>query len=231
MKKIKYLLCCMLILSGCAPKNEPNENEQNKVVEPATDNDSKVDKKEEVEQESEKETVDQPSDKVETEDKAENTPDLLPTEPEVTTPTDTPEPDSTEDEVEKEEVGIDLEALSAEIQKTDIFSMSMLLDTQQIADLYGNIGADHFETAIVLKNMISPGGDETVIFKVKAGQMDAVKAGIEARDAYGKNEGSFYEMEQEMFNNSKIIEFGDIIVYIAARNVDEVANIVSQTLK
>lgn len=231
MKKLKYLLCCMLILSGCTPKNEPSENEQNKVIEPAANNDSKEDKIEDTEQGSDKEVEDKPSDHVDTEDKTEinETPDITPVEPEVTTPTDTPEIDSSEGE--KEETEIDLEALSAEIQKTDIFSMNMLLDNQQIADLYGNIGTDHFETAIVLKDMISPGGDETAIFKVKEGQMDAVKAGIEARDAYGKNEGSFYEMEQEMFNNSKIIEFGDIIVYIAARNVDEVANIVNQTLK
>lgn len=231
MKKLKYLLCCMLILSGCAPKNEPIENEQNKVVDPATDNDGKEDKIEDTEPESEKEAEDKPSEKVEDKTENDESPAVVPVEPEVTTPTDTPKPDHSEDEGEKEEAGIDLEALSTEIQKTDIFSMSMLLDTQQIADLYGNIGIDQYESAIVLKNMISPGGDETAIFKVKEGQMDAVKAGIEARDAYGKNEGSFYEMEQEMFNNSKIIEFGDIIIYIAARNVDEVASIVNQTLK
>lgn len=231
MKKLKYLLCCLVIVSGCAPKNEPKENEQNKVVEPAANKDSQADKKEDQEMESEKEADDKPSDQGEPEDQTETngSPDLKPVESEVTTPTDTPEPDNSEGE--KEEAGIDLEALSAEIQKTDIFSMSMLFDNQQIADLYGNIGTDQFETAIVLKNMISPGGDETAIFKVKEGQMEAIKAGIEARDAYGKNEGSFYEMEQEMFNNSKIIEFGDIIVYIAARNVDEVADIVNQSLK
>lgn len=233
MKKMKYILCCMLILSGCAQKNEPIENEQNKVVESVTDNDSKEDKIEDTEPESEKEAEDKPSDQVDTDAETEinEIPDLIPVEPEVTIPTDTPKPDVSDDEGLKEETGIDLEALSTEIQKTDIFTMSMLLDTQQIADLYGNIGTDQYETAIVLKNMISPGGDETAIFKVKEGQMDAVKAGIEARDAYGKNEGSFYEMEQEMFNNSKIIEFGDIIVYVAARNVDEVVSIVNQMLK
>lgn len=229
MKKLKYLLCCMLILSGCATKNEPNENEQNKVVEPATKSDA--DKLEDTEQIPEKDKEKSSEDNIDDKTGIDESFDSTPAEPEATTPSKTPESDSSVDEEVKEDAETELETLSAEIQKTEIFSMSMLLDTQQIADLYGNISAEQFDFAIVMKNMISPGGDETAIFKVKEGQMDAVKAGIEARDTYGKNEGSFYEMEQEMFNNSKIIEFGDIIVYIAARNVDEVADIVNQTLK
>ena len=40
MKNTKTLLCCMLILlAGCAPKNEEPKDDQNKVVEPATNND------------------------------------------------------------------------------------------------------------------------------------------------------------------------------------------------
>ena len=218
MKNTKTLLCCMLILlAGCAPKNEEPKDDQNKVVEPATNNDIASDKEDE--KEKNKESNDQ--------NDQENAEPIVPSKPAAPAPS---EPEAPKDEPE-ETLTADLDALATAIQATDLFSMSMMMDNQQIADLYGGIGTDHYETAIVLKNLMSPGGDEAAIFKVKANQMDAVKAGINARDTYGKNEGSFYEMEQEMFNNSKIIEIGDIIVYIAARNVDEVASIVETNLK
>ncbi len=227
MKNTKTLLCCMLILlAGCTPKNEEPKDEQNKVVEPATNNDNtsdKQDKKEEIKEINDEEEKDEKKDQ---NDQGSENP-IEPSEPAAPAPS---EPDAPKDEPE-ETLTADLDALAAAIQATDLFTMSMMMDNQQIADLYGGIGTDHYETAIVLKNLMSPGGDEAAIFKVKANQMEAVKAGINARDTYGKNEGSFYEMEQEMFNNSKIIEIGDIIVYIAARNVDEVASIVETNLK
>lgn len=155
----------MLILSGCATKNEPNENEQNKVVEPATKSDG--DKLEDTEQIPEKDKEKSSEDNIDDKTGIDESFDSTPAEPEATTPSKTPESDSSVDEEVKEDAETELETLSAEIQKTEIFSMSMLLDTQQIADLYGNISAEQFDSAIVMKNMISPGGDETAIFKVK----------------------------------------------------------------
>lgn len=235
MKNTKTLLCCMLILlAGCTPKNEEPKDEQNKVVEPATNNDNTSDKQDKKEENKEINDEEEKDEKKDQNDQGSENP-IEPSEPAAPAPSepDAPapsEPDAPKDEPE-ETLTADLDALAAAIQATDLFTMSMMMDNQQIADLYGGIGTDHYETAIVLKNLMSPGGDEAAIFKVKANQMEAVKAGINARDTYGKNEGSFYEMEQEMFNNSKIIEIGDIIVYIAARNVDEVASIVETNLK
>ena len=227
MKNTKTLLCCMLILlAGCTPKNEEPKDEQNKVVEPATNNDNTSDKQDKKEENKEINDEEEKDEKKDQNDQGSENP-IEPSEPAAPAPS---EPDTPKDEPE-ETLTADLDALAAAIQATDLFTMSMMMDNQQIADLYGGIGTDHYETAIVLKNLMSPGGDEAAIFKVKANQMEAVKAGINARDTYGKNEGSFYEMEQEMFNNSKIIEIGDIIVYIAARNVDEVASIVETNLK
>ncbi|PXX77835.1 DUF4358 domain-containing protein [Dielma fastidiosa] len=227
MKNTKTLLCCMLILlAGCASKNEEPKDDQNKVVEPATNNDIASDKEDEKEENKEINDEEE-KDEVLDQNDQENAEPIVPSKPAAPAPS---EPEAPKDEPE-ETLTADLDALATAIQATDLFSMSMMMDNQQIADLYGGIGTDHYETAIVLKNLMSPGGDEAAIFKVKANQMDAVKAGINARDTYGKNEGSFYEMEQEMFNNSKIIEIGDIIVYIAARNVDEVASIVETNLK
>ena len=227
MKNTKTLLCCMLILlTGCAPKNEEPKDDQNKVVEPATNNDIASDKEDEKEENKEINDEEEKDEELDQNDQESAEP-IVPSKPVAPAPS---EPEAPKDEPE-ETLTADLDALATAIQATDLFSMSMMMDNQQIADLYGGIGTDHYETAIVLKNLMSPGGDEAAIFKVKANQMDAVKAGINARDTYGKNEGSFYEMEQEMFNNSKIIEIGDIIVYIAARNVDEVASIVETNLK
>lgn len=227
MKNTKTLLCCMLILlAGCTPKNEEPKDEQNKVVEPATNNDNTSDKQDKKEENKEINDEEEKDEKKDQNDQGSENP-IEPSEPAAPAPS---EPDTPKDEPE-ETLTADLDALAAAIQATDLFTMSMMMDNQQIADLYGGIGTDHYETAIVLKNLMSPGGDEAAIFKVKANQMEAVKAGINARDTYGKNEGSFYEMEQEMFNNSKIIEIGDIIVYIAARNVEEVASIVETNLK
>lgn len=213
-------------ISRCAPKNEEPKDDQNKVVEPATNNDIASDKEDEKEENKEINDEEE-KDEVLDQNDQENAEPIVPSKPAAPAPS---EPEAPKDEPE-ETLTADLDALATAIQATDLFSMSMMMDNQQIADLYGGIGTDHYETAIVLKNLMSPGGDEAAIFKVKANQMDAVKAGINARDTYGKNEGSFYEMEQEMFNNSKIIEIGDIIVYIAARNVDEVASIVETNLK
>ena len=227
MKNTKTLLCCMLILlAGCAPKNEEPKDDQNKVVEPATNNDIASDNEDEKEENKEINDEEEKDEELDQNDQESAEP-IVPSKPAAPAPS---EPEAPKDEPE-ETLTADLDALATAIQATDLFSMSMMMDNQQIADLYGGIGTDHYETAIVLKNLMSPGGDEAAIFKVKANQMDAVKAGINARDTYGKNEGSFYEMEQEMFNNSKIIEIGDIIVYIAARNVDEVASIVETNLK
>ena len=227
MKNTKTLLCCMLILlTGCAPNNEEPKDDQNKVVEPATNNDIASDKEDEKEENKEINDEEEKDEELDQNDQESAEP-IVPSKPVAPAPS---EPEAPKDEPE-ETLTADLDALATAIQATDLFSMSMMMDNQQIADLYGGIGTDHYETAIVLKNLMSPGGDEAAIFKVKANQMDAVKAGINARDTYGKNEGSFYEMEQEMFNNSKIIEIGDIIVYIAARNVDEVASIVETNLK
>ena len=216
----------LILLAGCTPKNEEPKDEQNKVVEPATNNDNTSDKQDEKEENKEINDEEEKDEKKDQNDQGSENP-IEPSEPAAPAPS---EPDAPKDEPE-ETLTADLDALAAAIQATDLFTMSMMMDNQQIADLYGGIGTDHYETAIVLKNLMSPGGDEAAIFKVKANQMEAVKAGINARDTYGKNEGSFYEMEQEMFNNSIIIEIGDIIVYIAARNVDEVASIVETNLK
>lgn len=115
MKKIKYLLCALLILSGCAPKNELNENEQNKVIAPATQPDSN-DKIEDAEKEMEKEEEEKPADKKDMENQV-DLPNETPVEPGDTSPSEPPVIDDEQADTESE---IDLEALSAAIQKTDI---------------------------------------------------------------------------------------------------------------
>lgn len=252
MKKcLSLCLCATLLMTGCGFKNEPVENEQNKVTDQntVTEKDNETNKEEpkedgetdqpeadeETSKPSEEETQpsETPKEDVTVQPEAPQEPIATPQEP-VETPQE-PQPEKPEEtpetpETQPEEEKTVVEQLSAAVQGLDLFGMSMLMDSQQISDLYGGIGSDQYEEAAVIKNMISPGGDEVAIFKVKEGQMDAVKAGIAARDEYGKTEGGFYPMEQEMFDTSVTIEIGSYIVYIAARNVDEVSELVNQSL-
>ena len=46
----------------------------------------------------------------------------------------------------------------------NLFKMTMEYDATQIADIYNGISESDYEKAIVVKNMINPGGDEVAIF-------------------------------------------------------------------
>lgn len=233
MKNTKILLLCMLVLlAGCTPKNEELKEEQKPIVN-AGKNDAEQQPSDDEKEGEKEEAIELEKGEAENEEQPDINAPAQPAEPSapsVPTPAEPAPVEPTQPSVE-EQAPTNFDAVTAAIQQTDLFSMSMFLEAQQIADLYGNIGADQYEAGFVLKNMMSPGGDEIAVFKVKAGQMDAVKAGIQARDTYGKNEGSFYEMEKEMFDQSKMIEMGDVIVYIAARNVDELTSIVETNIK
>ena len=222
----------LVLLAGCTPKNEELKEEQKPIVN-AGKNDAEQQPSDDEKEGEKEEAIELEKGEAENEEQPDINAPAQPAEPSapsVPTPAEPAPVEPTQPSVE-EQAPTNFDAVTAAIQQTDLFSMSMFLEAQQIADLYGNIGADQYEAGFVLKNMMSPGGDEIAVFKVKAGQMDAVKAGIQARDTYGKNEGSFYEMEKEMFDQSKMIEMGDVIVYIAARNVDELTSIVETNIK
>ena len=212
MKKLVSCLCAFVLLapiSACSKNDEEMKKDpvQDVIVDPDKD---KVEKPEVDEELKDTPKVDNPELPVEK-------PVEQPVKPEVK-----PEPDVST---------IDLSSLAAQIKETDIFKNSHDYDASNVADIYSGISDVELAEFIVMKNPMSPGGDEVAIFKANEGQVEAVLTAVGNRDAYGKGEGAFYPLEQEMFENSVIIQSGNYIIYIAARNVDEVVNLVNAIIK
>lgn len=215
--KIVMSLCMLFALTACTTSEKPKTNPSDLIggIIQDLDKDKIIhDKEEETDEKEEKETVEgeKPVEKPVT---PENKP--LPEVKPEEKPQVKPE--------EKPTTSIDLKVLVDQMKATDIFRMSADLDSTQISDLYSGLSNTEYSEAHVFKNQLSPGGDEVAIFKTNAGMMDTILAGIKARDDYGKNEGAFYPLEQEMFENSMTLQYGDYVVYIAARNADELATL------
>lgn len=211
--KIVMSLCMLFALSACSTSQKHEQSSSSNLANGIQDLDKDVvvkdeEKEKDEEKKDEEETVKPEEKPVNQEVKP--TPEVKPEEKPEAKPEETP-------------TVIDVKELVNQMKATDLFRMSADLDATQISDLYNGLSSDEYSEAYVFKNQLSPGGDEVAIFKANAGKMDTVLAGIKVRDDYGKNEGAFYPLEQEMFENSMTLQYGEYVVYIAARNADELA--------
>ena len=127
-----------------------------------------------------------------------------------TQPTPTPEPEPQVDVVQ---------SVWNEIAKLDIPALSDV-DAETLAALYG-ISADDLVSYVCKMPAISVQATEFFIAEVKDGKMDAVKAGVESRQAALVQQWSQYLPEQlELVENYQLVTSGNYILFAISEQAD-----------
>ena len=128
-----------------------------------------------------------------------------------TQPTPTPEPEPQVDVVQ---------SVWNEIAKLDIPALSDV-DAETLAALYG-ISADDLVSYVCKMPAISVQATEFFVAEVKDGKMDAVKAGVESRQAALVQQWSQYLPEQlELVENYQLVTSGNYILFAVSEYADE----------
>ncbi|MGB4985621.1 MAG: DUF4358 domain-containing protein [Erysipelotrichaceae bacterium] len=124
----------------------------------------------------------------------------------------------------------DADGFKAKAVEDGLVGMSKEMDDEYIKTSYFDIKSIS-ESVVVVRNMISPGGQEIAIIKPNEGKTNDAKELINKRKEYGLKEQAFYPNEQELFESSEVVEAGGYLIYICNGQVEETKKLIDKFMK